>query len=131
MQNTNCAEDCPFVKTGFCKTDKECPHYMESWWKEGNSETPILIKDCAPKRNILQNQYLQSRVEQLVETVHMQHLSNKLLSQQLKNLVELANDCFEQEKKRFIHHDYLDESQIELKDKVMDDKEINAEYRQD
>lgn len=62
MDCTNCGNECPFVKQGFCQKDSECPHYMESWWVEADSGNQKLVKDCAPKRLMLdsQNQYNRS-----------------------------------------------------------------------
>lgn len=54
MENTSCGCNCPLVKAGVCKSDYECPNYIESWWKEGENGDPKLIKDCAPKRILMQ-----------------------------------------------------------------------------
>ena len=50
MENTNCGEDCCFVKQGFCKTDKECPFYCESIWQTEGGTKIKTVKDCYPKR---------------------------------------------------------------------------------
>lgn len=63
MKDTSCGESCPFVKCGICESEKGCPNYAESWWIKGNSEEPVLIKDCAPKRMLVQQQVLQSKLE--------------------------------------------------------------------
>ena len=61
MDNTNCGENCAFVKCGFCETDKTCPLYQESWWKEDTSETPKLVRDCFPKRMTIEQNKLFNR----------------------------------------------------------------------
>ena len=63
MKDTACGENCPFVKQGFCAKDCECPHYVESWWIENQTNEPVLIRDCSPKRMLLQQQVLQARLE--------------------------------------------------------------------
>lgn len=54
MEDTACGCDCPLVKSGICKSDRECPNFIESWWKEGEQGHQKLIKDCAPRRVMLQ-----------------------------------------------------------------------------
>lgn len=65
MEDTQCGDKCAFVKAGICKDCEGCPNYVESWWTTQGSTTPKLIKDCAPRRLMIQQQYLQLRVEQL------------------------------------------------------------------
>lgn len=54
MDDTACGCDCPLVKAGVCKSDRECPNFIESWWKEGEQGQQKLVKDCAPRRIMLQ-----------------------------------------------------------------------------
>lgn len=54
MKDTTCGCDCPLVKSGICKSDRECPNFLESWWQEGENGKPTLIKDCAPRRVLIQ-----------------------------------------------------------------------------
>jgi hypothetical protein len=63
MENTSCGDKCPFVKTGFCKEVSECPNYVESWWREGQSQNTKLVMDCVPKRLMIQLAALQARFE--------------------------------------------------------------------
>jgi len=72
MECTNCGENCSFVKSGFCKTDRECPFYVESLWTHHDRTQPKLVKDCFPKKfmfeqnNLLhQTICMQSAIEQL------------------------------------------------------------------
>jgi hypothetical protein len=62
MEHTSCGHKCPFVKTGFCKDETECPNYIESWWVEDKTQETKLVKDCVPKRMMLQINQLQSVV---------------------------------------------------------------------
>lgn len=53
MDDTSCGAECPFVKQGFCSHEKECPNFLETFWLEQNSNRQKLVKDCAPKRLLL------------------------------------------------------------------------------
>lgn len=77
MENTNCGEKCAFVKSGFCKSDVECPHFVQSIWQKQGDPTPKTVSDCYPKKFIIeQNQLLhrflctQSVVEELRHKVN-------------------------------------------------------------
>lgn len=61
MENTNCGENCSFVKSGFCKCDRECPFYIETWWQNDQSPQPKLVKDCSPKKMTLEQNALLHR----------------------------------------------------------------------
>jgi hypothetical protein len=59
MENTSCGSNCAFVKSGFCQTDKECPHFVQSLWQKEGDPMPKIVSDCYPKKFILeQNQLL-------------------------------------------------------------------------
>ncbi len=59
MENTNCGEKCAFVKSGFCKTDHECPHFVQTIWQKHGDPTPKIVSDCSPKKILVeQNQLL-------------------------------------------------------------------------
>jgi hypothetical protein len=90
MQNTSCGCNCPFIKSGFCKNEKECPNYVESWWVEGESQKPILLKDCSPKRMLLQQQLLQSRLESMQQSLDKARNEYVQLCEYLKNLLEIS-----------------------------------------
>lgn len=82
MDNTACGENCPYVQSGFCKSDKECPHYTESWWIEGSTQQQKLLKDCAPKRLILQSNYHDHRIEGLqISIVEQRNAFNEMITQ--------------------------------------------------
>lgn len=40
----------------------QCPNYMETWWNPSNNDTPVLVKDCAPRRTFLMIQDLNNRL---------------------------------------------------------------------
>ena len=72
MENTNCGENCSFVKSGFCKCDKECPFYVETWWQLEGKTDPKLVKDCFPKKFALEQNHLLHRqlcLQSVVEDV--------------------------------------------------------------
>lgn len=91
MENTSCGDECPFVKNKYCSSCKECPNYLESWWTQAGQETPKLIKDCAPKRMLLQQQHMQLRLEQLQATIETQRVESQLLLNHIKALVDVAS----------------------------------------
>lgn len=62
MDHTACP-NCPWVKSGFCNSVEECPNYVESWWTEAQTGQQKLVKDCAPKRLMLQMSALHNRLE--------------------------------------------------------------------
>lgn len=61
MENSNCGCECSFVKSGFCKTDRECPFFVETWWTKDNEPNPKLVKDCFPKKFALEQNHLLHR----------------------------------------------------------------------
>jgi hypothetical protein len=70
MDCTACGENCPFVKNKLCPSEKECPNYIESWWQENGQGQPKIIRDCAPKRMLIQQQFEVNRlfaIQQAVE----------------------------------------------------------------
>jgi hypothetical protein len=89
MDCTNCGEKCPFVQTGFCKTDRECPNYIESWWTNEKEPQPKLIKDCFPKKFSLEQNQLTHRVYGLQASIvelrnriySLEHLIKQLIQQ--------------------------------------------------
>ena len=40
----------------------QCPNFVESWWTPINSDNPIMIQDCAPRRTFLMIQDLSNRL---------------------------------------------------------------------
>jgi len=97
MEGTSCGENCPFVKIGFCKQECECPNYIETWWVEGQTQTPKKIKDCSPKRMILQQQLMQSKLEHMQQALEQSRNQNHELCAYLKNLIEMSKQVLTQE----------------------------------
>lgn len=56
MKDTAC-ENCPFKAMGF----EECPNYIETLWHTEGELQPQIVRDCAPKRNLLMTQELYNR----------------------------------------------------------------------
>jgi len=56
MEDTNCGENCAFFKSGFCLNEKECPNYTETIWEEAATGKTKVVKDCAPKRTMMEQQ---------------------------------------------------------------------------
>jgi len=90
MENTSCGCNCPFVKTGFCSNEKECPNYIETWWIQCESAQPKLVKDCSPKRLLLQQQLMQSRMEQMQASLCEARNEYHRLGTYLKSIVEAS-----------------------------------------
>lgn len=101
MENTNCGENCAFVKSGFCKSDCECPFYVESWWIKSGEQIPVKIKDCHTKRSTIEinNQHQRLVAIQSVQEETRNRLANleNLLSQLIaESKVFLSNKNEEQ-----------------------------------
>lgn len=62
VEDTACGEECCFVKQGFCKTDRECPFFCESTWQTEKGERIGSIKDCYPKRAMMENNNFHYRI---------------------------------------------------------------------
>ncbi len=96
MDCTSCKENCPFVKSKLCTSEKECPNYMESWWQEGGTGQPKIITDCAPKRMLIQQQIevnrmfaLQQSIEQMRNRLQsLEILLSQLLQQSKEYILE-------------------------------------------
>jgi len=94
MDNTVC-ENCPYVKMGLCSTSSECPNYLESWWTQGQETQPKLVKDCAPKRMLLQQQYLQLRVEQQQAAIDAARAEYLKLTQHMAQVLDFTKVVLE------------------------------------
>jgi len=90
MESTSCRENCPFVKQGFCHSYKECPNHIETWWIKSDSEQPIKLEDCSPKRMVLQQQTLQSKLDLTMQALVESRNEYNILSTNLKNMIEMA-----------------------------------------
>lgn len=102
MDCTNCGDQCPFVKQGFCQKDSECPHYLESWWVDGETGKQKLVKDCAPKRLMLDSQTHYNRSLSMQGSIDkMEHRLSKLETL-LQMLITQSRVFLEEQKKLMI-----------------------------
>lgn len=111
MENTSCEGKCPFLKTGFCNSVEECPNHIESWWQEGQTGTPKLVRDCVPKRLMIQLAAMQARFEGV-----------QLASEQARNECHRMNGHFAallEESRRFIGEQEKSVPSLELKNKEL------------
>ena len=64
MENTCDSENCKLFDL-LGGIPEQCPNYQETWWTpeiNGKPGTPILIKDCAPRRTFIMIQELYNRM---------------------------------------------------------------------
>ncbi len=92
MENTSCGCNCPFVKQGFCSTEKECPNYVESWWVKHGEETPRKLMDCSPKRLLLQQQLMQARLEGVQQALEQSRNQYDELATYLKSVIQMCKE---------------------------------------
>lgn len=97
MESTSCGNECAFVKCGVCENEKGCPNYVESWWIEGQTGNQRLLKDCSPKRMLLQQQFLQSKVENLQSALEESRNEYNRLSTYLKQVLVSCKRIVDQE----------------------------------
>lgn len=115
MENTACGCNCPFVKTGFCSTDKECPNYIETWWMPEEGAQPVKLNDCSPKRLILQQQLMQARFDLTTQALVQSRNEYNQLCQYLKSLIEMSKSIvLKQDEKILLEK--KDEKDINLSD---------------
>lgn len=95
MENTACGKECPFVKQGFCESDKQCPNYIETWWMEGQGTQPKKLCDCSPKRMLLQQQLMQAKFENVQQSLEQTRNQYAELACYLKNLIEMGKAVIE------------------------------------
>jgi hypothetical protein len=82
MEDTFCADDCKFVKAKFCKSCKDCPFYVETWWQPKDG-APKLVRDCFPKRSILLQAEMVNR-----------SLATQSANEQTRNEIHILADIF-------------------------------------
>jgi hypothetical protein len=90
MQSTSCGKECPFVKSKMCKSCKECPNFIETWWIPEDGAQPVKLEDCAPKRLVLQQQLLQARFDLTTQALVQSRNEYNQLCSYLKTLVEMS-----------------------------------------
>lgn len=100
MQNTSCGNKCAYVKGGFCKEERDCPNYVESFWLEGQSGQQKLISDCIPKRMMVQLSSLQARFEGVQESQEQNRNELALLKARFETLIDFSKKVVEAEEKK-------------------------------
>ncbi len=96
MESTACGKECPFVKQGFCSTDSECPNFIETWWQKGQETQPVKLRDCSPKRMVLQQQVMQAKFECVQQALEQSRNQYAELTNYLKNLIETSKQILSQ-----------------------------------
>ena len=113
MEDTSCGDKCAFIKMGACSRCEECPNYMESWWTE-HMGSPKLVKDCSPKRLLLQNQHLHLRLEQLQASCDVARTEYENVAGKFTQMLALTEKLLDQHAKSLILHD--EPLQLTIKD---------------
>lgn len=88
IEDTDCKENCSFVKLGICKSSCECPNYTESIWEDKQSGQVKVVKDCSPKRILFEQTRMIgsfNRVEKEMQIVRDKVNSIDALLQQIIN----------------------------------------------
>ena len=93
MEHTSCEHKCPWVKSGFCTAVEECPNFVETWWKLGESGESKLVRDCVPKRLMIQMAQLQLRIENAQAASEGAKRETHLLKEQFCELVRESQRC--------------------------------------
>lgn len=101
MESTSCGQNCPFFKQGFCASERECPNYVETWWVSEDSSVPKMVKDCSPKRILLQQQQLQINLQQVQASLCESRNEYHRLAGYLKSLVETSQKVIQQQEKKY------------------------------
>lgn len=107
MENTNCGEDCAFVKSGFCNSDKQCPFYCESIWQIRGGTEVKTIKDCHPKRSTMETNNLHYKMGCLQEI--QEDLRNRM------DRIELALNALIEQSQAYLR---IERQFQELKERV-------------
>lgn len=105
MESTTCGKDCAFAKQGFCNDDSQCPNYMETFWQDGKSGEIKKLKDCAPKRLLLNQMALQSRFEIVQQALEQSRNEYSQLSLHLKTLMEMSKTVIQQQLKNEVSNE--------------------------
>lgn len=109
MDNSNCGCECSFVKSGFCKTDRECPFYVETLWQKEGDPVPKIVKDCSPKKMMVEQNALLHRMlctQSVVEDVRnrmdkLEQMLAQLISQSKEFILEKKFEKIESRQEKF------------------------------
>lgn len=96
MDHTSCEEKCPWVKSGFCSKVEECPNHVESWWTEGQTGQQKLVRDCVPKRLMIQMAALQSRFEGVQAASEQARNETMAMNAHFQELIHLSSQSAEE-----------------------------------
>ena len=107
MEGTACGNKCPFVIQGFCKSDRECPHYVESVWVEGSTQETKIIRDCSPKRILIQNQRLECRLEEVQKKLEVSIVEYQRLSGYLEELIKASKRVILENEKKEVQYENI------------------------
>lgn len=99
MENTNCGKNCTFVKIGLCESDVDCPNYVETLWECGERAEIKTVKDCSPKRQLLESQKyihrhleIEAKIKKLTSKVeNLENLMLELINESRQFLGEINN----------------------------------------
>lgn len=100
MEDSSCKEHCSFVKSGFCNSERECPFYVETWWKKQDEQSPKLVKDCFPKKFALEQNHLLHRF--LCMQSSLEEMRNRFASLEslLTLLISQSQEVLKEETKK-------------------------------
>lgn len=101
MKGTCKKDKCPFWK----EHGKECPFYVETWWKEGDSGKTELVEDCAPIRSMLMQQEFHSRMVGVQQATEQQRNKISDLETTFKTVLDQTREyikyqLYEQQRKQ-------------------------------
>ncbi|MEO8894045.1 MAG: hypothetical protein ABI417_21375 [Coleofasciculaceae cyanobacterium] len=100
MECTNCGEKCAYVQSGFCKTDRDCPYFVETLWTHHDHPQPKLIKDCFPKKFVFEQNNL------LHQMICVQSVLEELKFR-IKNLEEIIKQLILQNNSLCVQNEIL------------------------
>lgn len=85
MEST-CKMSCPFWK----KYQHNCPHYIETtWMPHDESQSPKVIRDCAPKRSLILQLELHSKLEGMIVASNQERNINHQVLVSIHEAIEL------------------------------------------
>lgn len=94
MEDTRCGENCCFVKSGFCDSDIGCPNFTETLWEEGSSGKIKTVRDCSPKRTMIEQQRMINSFAGTQASVQVLRDKIDRLEMLLVNLVNQTKEVF-------------------------------------
>jgi hypothetical protein len=108
LKDTAC-EKCAFVEMGACERVDQCPNFIETKWLDKDNNT-IILKDCAPKRMLLQHQAevnttldLQKNIDRLKTEVYLLNENVEKLTENLNMCIRHVNNTVENIKNREVN----------------------------